>query len=349
MQRVYEKFNKVTRNGNLIGKRTIAGRVVKESYGAAKQQHTFTVEILWSKGPKRLPPLSPLLVKGRNLYRLKTFRQRWNNETERSKVLAEKHKRGTAARHIRAMKESRSTNGGAECQRHSYHTRPPRKRRRHSETGHSTKPETMKCVNGRGKAPLQGQEKMKRVAKPRGPKSSPRHLRPTNPDKDGAPIHQSYTRNGPAHNHYRTQMQLHSRDIPLESHANSGPFQFEVGSTSAAIRAQPLRPYMNATAVPTLPTLRYQGYNHVHHAYSDSSYQFDRRNLNHFPNQVSIDKQLHPIPLGAEAYRPRNNGFLCSTPWCRDLGDESCVVSSCWRCCRKTGRRCLLHQFHSPF
>ncbi|XP_028070810.1 splicing factor YJU2-like isoform X1 [Camellia sinensis] len=31
-QKVYKKF----------GKRTIAGRVVKESYGAAKQQHTFT-------------------------------------------------------------------------------------------------------------------------------------------------------------------------------------------------------------------------------------------------------------------------------------------------------------------
>lgn len=26
-----------------IGKRTIAGKIVKDSYGAAKQQHTFTV------------------------------------------------------------------------------------------------------------------------------------------------------------------------------------------------------------------------------------------------------------------------------------------------------------------
>ena len=37
------RFDKVKRIGKLLGKRTIAGRIVKESYGAAKQQHTFTV------------------------------------------------------------------------------------------------------------------------------------------------------------------------------------------------------------------------------------------------------------------------------------------------------------------
>jgi hypothetical protein len=30
---------------------------------------------LWSSGVKKLPPLSPLLVKGRNLYKQKTYRQ----------------------------------------------------------------------------------------------------------------------------------------------------------------------------------------------------------------------------------------------------------------------------------
>lgn len=33
------------------------------------------VEVLWSRGIKKLCPLFPLLVKGRNLYRLRTFRQ----------------------------------------------------------------------------------------------------------------------------------------------------------------------------------------------------------------------------------------------------------------------------------
>ncbi|KAL9267528.1 Zinc finger CCCH domain-containing protein [Drosera capensis] len=74
-QTVYDKFEKMLRTGKIIGRRTIAGRVVKESYGPAKQQHTFTVEVLWCKGTKKLPPLFPLPVKGRNLYKMRTFRQ----------------------------------------------------------------------------------------------------------------------------------------------------------------------------------------------------------------------------------------------------------------------------------
>ncbi|XP_073041098.1 uncharacterized protein [Primulina eburnea] len=103
-QRVYESFNKMRRHGNVLGRRTVVGRIVKESYGAAKQQHTFTVEVLWSKGTKKLAPLSPLLVKGRNLYKMKTFRQCWKNEGERLNILAEKHMRGAAARSIKALR-----------------------------------------------------------------------------------------------------------------------------------------------------------------------------------------------------------------------------------------------------
>lgn len=39
----YVRFDKMTRHGRAQGTRVVAGRVVKESYGAAKQQHTFTV------------------------------------------------------------------------------------------------------------------------------------------------------------------------------------------------------------------------------------------------------------------------------------------------------------------
>ncbi|KAL6585220.1 hypothetical protein OROMI_004509 [Orobanche minor] len=56
------------------------------------------IEVLWSKGEKPLPPLHPLLIKGRNLYRLKTMRQKWEDEGERQKMLSEKHARGGAAR-----------------------------------------------------------------------------------------------------------------------------------------------------------------------------------------------------------------------------------------------------------
>uniref|UniRef100_A0A803LDI6 SAP domain-containing protein n=1 Tax=Chenopodium quinoa TaxID=63459 RepID=A0A803LDI6_CHEQI len=102
-QTVYEGYNIASRSatGPPCGKRIVAGRIVKESYGAAKQQHTFTVEVLWSKGHKPLPPLHPLLIKGRNLYKLNTLRRRWEDESERQRVLSEKHCRGSLARSSR--------------------------------------------------------------------------------------------------------------------------------------------------------------------------------------------------------------------------------------------------------
>ncbi|KAK8608327.1 hypothetical protein V6N13_023753 [Hibiscus sabdariffa] len=105
-QNVYEMFNLASRSasGPPCGTRIVAGRIVKESYGAAKQQHTFTIEVLWSKGEKPLSPLHPLLIKGRNLYRLKTLRQRWEDEGERQKVLMEKHSRGSLARSDRGVR-----------------------------------------------------------------------------------------------------------------------------------------------------------------------------------------------------------------------------------------------------
>ncbi|MCO5561599.1 hypothetical protein L7F22_015220 [Adiantum nelumboides] len=97
-----------------VGKRIVAGRIVKESYGSDKQQHTFTVEVLWSNGPKKLPFLYPLLIKGRNLYRFRTFRQPWPNEEERKRALQEKHSRGAVARNAR---ECRVSGKGFSCPR----------------------------------------------------------------------------------------------------------------------------------------------------------------------------------------------------------------------------------------
>ncbi|EEC82458.1 hypothetical protein OsI_26895 [Oryza sativa Indica Group] len=100
-QKVYEKSGK--RHSKCIGKRIVAGSVIKESYGKEKQQHTFTIQVFWSKGVGKLPPLYLLLVKGRNLYRMMTFRQPWLNEADRLKALDEKHSRGDAARRVRAL------------------------------------------------------------------------------------------------------------------------------------------------------------------------------------------------------------------------------------------------------
>ncbi|KAF7007519.1 hypothetical protein CFC21_022449 [Triticum aestivum] len=105
-QKVHEKSGK--RLSKSMGKRIVAGKVIKESYGKDKQQHTFTIQVFWSKGVGKLPPLYLLLVKGRNLYRMMTFRQAWANEANRLKALEEKHSRGDAVRRVRASNRRNS-------------------------------------------------------------------------------------------------------------------------------------------------------------------------------------------------------------------------------------------------
>ncbi|KAJ9177225.1 hypothetical protein P3X46_012463 [Hevea brasiliensis] len=248
-QKVYAKFDKVRRQGNLLGKRTVAGRVVKESYGSAKQQHTFTVEVLWSKGIKKLPPLFPLLVKGRNLYRLKTFRQRWNNEVEREIVLAEKHKRGRAARLVRAMKNSKkklSANGRLtgdvkhkKCSHHhvgSFQTRQSAEpaTRKHAY-GHKRDmlQQYVKVNNHHQEVPPSRQLNSKRnIRSEVGSKTTWRHQKRGrfNVDIDPDLRSHTYTRQGP----FPSQME----------HQRNERFHFsghEMGSTSTMMKLPPLR------------------------------------------------------------------------------------------------------------
>uniref|UniRef100_A0A0D3HD86 C3H1-type domain-containing protein n=1 Tax=Oryza barthii TaxID=65489 RepID=A0A0D3HD86_9ORYZ len=105
-QNIYKRKKGAPRGvkGHLCGQRTNAGRIIKESYGTKKQQHTFTIEILWSRGYKPWPPLHPLLIKGRNLYKDKTMRQPWLDEEERNRALQEKHARGYVARKTREVR-----------------------------------------------------------------------------------------------------------------------------------------------------------------------------------------------------------------------------------------------------
>ncbi|XP_073386976.1 uncharacterized protein [Physcomitrium patens] len=123
LQNVYDMPFAIQRRGASgppLGKRWVAGKVVNESYGAAKQQHTFTIEVLWSTGTRPFYVMRPLLIKGRNLYRMSTLRQPWSNEAERQKVLEEKHARGAKARALRrGVKASRLK--GLLCQLHSSH------------------------------------------------------------------------------------------------------------------------------------------------------------------------------------------------------------------------------------
>lgn len=91
---------KYKRNINVISEyELIEGKIIKDSYGKAKQQHTFTIQ---------LKDKSKMLIKGRNLYRLGVWRKDWKIEEDRQEALDEKHGRGGAARNERSvMKENR--------------------------------------------------------------------------------------------------------------------------------------------------------------------------------------------------------------------------------------------------
>lgn len=77
----------------------VIGKIVGESYGAAKQQHTFTIQ---------LPDGSKTMIKGRNLYANGVFRKSWADESARHAALDEKHVRGDSARRAREIRKSES-------------------------------------------------------------------------------------------------------------------------------------------------------------------------------------------------------------------------------------------------
>jgi hypothetical protein len=77
------------RRPKFAGNELVVGTVVSDSYGAAKQQHTFTIEL--ENGQK-------IHIKGRNVYRNGVWRKPWRDESKRDEVADEKHRRGDKAR-----------------------------------------------------------------------------------------------------------------------------------------------------------------------------------------------------------------------------------------------------------
>jgi len=82
-----------------IGDRRLIAKVVSESYGKSKQQHTFTLEILKSDGAEAIG--KQIKRKGRNIYRNGVERLEWMDESLRKQVCDEKHERGHKARQAR--------------------------------------------------------------------------------------------------------------------------------------------------------------------------------------------------------------------------------------------------------
>lgn len=87
----------------VLGTRTVSGTIVKESYGAAKQQHTFTIEVSACTGYEPIEAGAKVMRKGRNLYGNLTAIELPADHAERA---AEKAVRGEAARAARSRRRA---------------------------------------------------------------------------------------------------------------------------------------------------------------------------------------------------------------------------------------------------
>lgn len=90
-----------------IGRRTIVARVLRESYGIKRQQHTFTIEVIWCEGKDALAPGAVIRRKGRNLYR-QAKRRLWDDEAARLVALEEKYARREDMRVNRTARKRRA-------------------------------------------------------------------------------------------------------------------------------------------------------------------------------------------------------------------------------------------------
>ena len=87
------KFTGSRKRPKFAGIEVVSGKIVNDSYGQSKQQHTFTIQ---TKGGEKL------LIKGRNLYSIATFSKPRGDE--RQIQLTEKHQRGELARSQRQIR-----------------------------------------------------------------------------------------------------------------------------------------------------------------------------------------------------------------------------------------------------
>jgi len=94
-------FSGSFRNAKYRGDRTIIANILNDSYGAEKQQHTFSLVVVESSGVDALAAGTKTTRKGRNVYKNGTERLLWPNEDERKACVDEKHQRGDVARQAR--------------------------------------------------------------------------------------------------------------------------------------------------------------------------------------------------------------------------------------------------------
>ncbi|KAK1383317.1 Zinc finger CCCH domain-containing protein 62 [Heracleum sosnowskyi] len=325
-QKVYQKFDKMKRSGNILGKRTVAGRITKESYGAAKQQHTFTVEVFWSKGIKKLAPLFPLLVKGRNLYKMRTYRQRWKSESERLVVLDEKHKRGAAAREVRArkkMKRSFTTagkkeprpGGGGNHQRPFNHQLPQNRsieadKARAVRQHQYTQVKNVRANDHHKNSLTVRRRESIQLSQSRNCESGRRHHDKTHNNEVRIPTYQSYTTSSQDYYHARSELERQRAHLsyPLEwTHAmrlsHSRPYVDD-----HTLRLPHSRPYVDDQTFSAAEHQRNNNVTYPHYAYTNHIYDPGARSFSKLPVSMETFRPFH-LPYRTDAYGPRSRGI----------------------------------------
>lgn len=98
------------RKPRFLGERKIVAMITKDSYGVDRQQHTFTLSVIYSEGYNHLATGTTVRRKGRNVYRNETERLIWQIESDRREAAKEKHARGDLARSARDARVERELN-----------------------------------------------------------------------------------------------------------------------------------------------------------------------------------------------------------------------------------------------
>jgi hypothetical protein len=101
-------FGRYRRKPKFVGYRWVKGLVIRESYGAEKQQHTFTIEVIESDGCDPHAKSHVMRIKGRNLYECA-----YELVAADQSALDDKHVRGKQARLMRELRKANSLAGVA--------------------------------------------------------------------------------------------------------------------------------------------------------------------------------------------------------------------------------------------
>eukprot|EP00252_Welwitschia_mirabilis_P022429 TRINITY_DN6064_c0_g1_i3.p1 TRINITY_DN6064_c0_g1~~TRINITY_DN6064_c0_g1_i3.p1 ORF type:complete len:285 (+),score=33.71 TRINITY_DN6064_c0_g1_i3:199-1053(+) len=282
---------------------------------------------------------------------MRTYRQPWDNEAEREKVLAEKHKRGTQARNIRAAAKAKYANNG--------NKRLPI----NSEGSTSPKRQRVEKPNGRAlsEAPVSHNSAMK--LKQPCPSKEKRKERTHNATTAGRVQRPASVANDSCRLNYRRKHQVTARGIYDVSGNQNRPqnwfsrlphrpssFSYVESNMPPSTFRQPIFHHHQGQPFPR-PThnLHSQPFSHEVPRQPPHTYPGDFFGMHHgyAPNAYLARPGLAPTGISMTRLEQRRKSFSpsrCSFHGCNSLPAKDCVNAACFQCCRRTNTTCRRHK-----